>query len=482
MSGVFLINPGINAKKNLGFTKRFAVKVPPLGLAYMGAKLLNNGEEVFLIDQFAEEIDDNDLIAKVLAVEPELVAITLLTASASRTKKICLTLKKYLNPRQKIVLGNIHAAIFYQSILEEGWADIIVRGEGEYILPEILQALRLNLGLNHIEGISFFEEGKVITNTPANQIKELDCLPFPAWELYNLDKYQTNTILSYGKKILPVITSRGCPWRCPFCSQNHFWDNTYLRDPVLVAEEIKINITKFGVHHFTFHDANFPTTKEYGLKICKEIKRLGLQQKMTFVTEARIEVFDEELIAELASAGCCALMFGIESGSERVRATVKKNFSNKQIAKVVNYCTKYKLHTMGLFLIGLPGETRSDVIETIKFSQSLPLHLAKYNIVVPYPGSALFNQLPNKDKMNVDDFDRIATFYADKFSALTVNEFMDHHELDLLQKKALISFYLRPQAVWRLIKNGPISITDIGVGGLSLLLSGTRFIKKHFQQ
>ncbi len=472
-SSVVFVNPGVNADRNLGLAKRFAVKVPPLGIAYLAATLRDRGDHVHVYDQFAQELSDDELIRRVTSHRPDVVAFNVLTASASRTRRVCERLRQ-ANPRLKVVLGNIHASIFHDRILQAGWADVVVHGEGEPVLPAVVDALGGRGDLASVPGVSFLDGGQVCATPRSPQIRDLDAIPLPAWERFNLEAYRTHTILSYGKRILPVITSRGCPWKCEFCSQNHFWPQVYMRDPDRVADEIRIDHERFGAEHITFHDANFPVTKRYGLEVCAALRRLGLHRKVTFVTEARMEIFDEELIAELARTGFVALMFGIESGSEGIRGTVHKTFTNRRIHEIVGYCRKYGLHTMGLFLVGLPGETRESIQETIDLACSLPLDLAKFNVVVPYPGSALFDRLPNRDTMDDADFDRIATFYSNGFDAVTVNENLTHAEIDRLQKKALLSFYLRPAASLRLAFRGPLSPGDIAVGGAALVTSLAR--------
>ena len=470
MARITLINPGVNYQKNLGLSRRFAVKVPPLGIAYMAAIQEQRGDAVTVIDQFAEGSENDNVLCRIQEHGAEVVGFNLLTASASRTKQICLDIRRSM-PDTKIVLGNIHASIFHEKILSEGWADVVVHGEGEHVLPRVVDAFAGQGALEDVPSVSFMSGGRVQATPRMAQMTELDELPLPAWHLYDLECYRTRTILTYGKMTLPLISSRGCPWRCAFCSQNHFWDKVVMRDAVLVAREMQRNHQEFGCEHFAFHDANFPVTGKYGMKFCEAVHDIGLAGKVSFVTEARLEVFDEELILALKGAGCRALMFGIESGSERVRRSFEKKFSNQRIREVITFCHKQGIDTLGLFLIGLPGETREDFQQTMDLACSLPLDLAKFNVVVPYPGSALFEQRLDAAAMRDEDFDRIATFYSDGLSALTVNEHMSLEEIDRLQKKALSKFFLRPRVMLGLLFSNVLSLGDMAVGGAALLKS-----------
>ena len=228
---------------------------------------------------------------------------------------------------------------------------------------------------------------------------------------------------------------------------------------------------QFGCEHFAFHDANFPVTRKYGLRFCEAVHENGLAGRVSFVTEARLEVFDEELILALKGAGCKALMFGIESGSQGVRDHIQKKFKNQRVREVIAFCRDQSIDTLGLFLVGLPGETRHDFQQTIDLARSLPLDLAKFNVVVPYPGSRLFEKYLDSEKLKDEDFDRIATFYSDGLPALTVNEHMSREEIDRLQKKALRSFFLRPTTILNLLFSDILSWGDMAVGGLSLVKS-----------
>lgn len=472
MADVVLLNPGVNFAKNLGLAARFAVKVPPLGLAYMGAILKQSGYEVVVIDQFAGGYTDETVVEKIVAVSPKVIGINMLTASANKVRGLCLSLRQMM-PEVKLVLGNIHAAIFAKSIIGEGWADVVVAGEGEYVMKSLTDAFMKGNEIDGIPGVTYLKEGEVRSTPPGRQLTELDELPFPAWELFDLEPYKTHTILTYGKMTLPLISSRGCPWRCSFCSQNHFWSRVVVRRASEVVRELEYVHRNFGCEHFTFHDANFPVSKKYGIEFSREAAKVNLRDKITFVTEARLEVFDEELILALKNSGCRALMFGIESGSEKVRAGIHKTFTNDEIHRVVAFCHKHKIHTMGLFLVGLPGETRDDIMKTMELARSLPLDLAKFNIVVPYPGSKIFEDLASSGLIGAKDFDRIATYYSDGADALTVNENLSTAELDRLQKSALLKFYTRPKVVLNLAFGDLLSSMDIAVGACALLGSAT---------
>ncbi len=471
MPGVTLINPAINFDENLGLARRFAVRAPPLGIAYLASILGGEGERVSIVDQFAEDLPDTAVLDRIERFGADIVGISLLTASATRTRRLCTELRRR-SPGTRIVVGNIHASVFGDRILREGWADVVVHGEGEPIIAPLVRALRGAASLDTVPSVSFIEDGTVRSTSRTAQIRDVDRIPMPAWHLFPLSVYQSRAVGGFGQRVLPLISSRGCPWVCSFCSQNLFWAKTIVRDPALVVDEMRVGLEQYGVRFFAFYDANFPVSRGYGLKLCRELQRSGLPARgVRFLTEARVEIFDDELIEAMGEAGCRVLMFGIESGSDRVRATIDKAAPVPNIEHVVRTCRKHGIYTMGLFLLGLPSERREDALETVSLARRLDLDVAKFNVVVPYPGSPLFEQFVDPSSIREEDFDRIATFYSDSPRALTVNEHMSALELQRLQKYALRRFYLRPKTIVRLILGDLLSLGDLAVGALAMTKS-----------
>ncbi|MFA4989450.1 MAG: radical SAM protein [Candidatus Omnitrophota bacterium] len=444
---VLLINPGMDFSK-FGTFKRYMQPMPPIGLAYLAAALKKEGLDFRVIDDFADRIGIRGIIGILQDYPADIVGISCLTPSAPYVLQIADAVRQY-DKKIKIILGNIHASIFYESILRQGLVDVIVHGEGESTFPEVVSALAQKKELQSIPGISFMLEGKAIKTEERALRDKIDSLPYPAWEYFPVKKYGFLPFMDIAKPALSVLASRGCVYKCSYCSLLYMNNHYRQRDPLRVVDEIEYLVDKFNVKQVGFVDPIFPLYKKSGINFSLEMIKRGLNKKLVWICETRIDSVDKELLGFMKEAGCKRILYGIESGNQKTLDGVSKDTSLDLIRKNISDTRKLKIEATGLFMLGFPQETRPMMEDTLKLSRELDLDFAKFAITIPFPGSELYVKLTQAGKLRRQDWDNFVTFNPDPKKLVSINEHVSARDLIALQRRAHREFYLRPRLIWR---------------------------------
>jgi len=457
---VCLINPSINFTK-FGKFKNLLEPMPCIGIAYIASMLEKYGHEVKVIDDFAYRIGISGIMSLILDWQPDVVGLSCLTPSATQCEELSIAIRAY-NPSIKVVWGNIHASYFANEIIKNGYADAVVHGEGEYTMVELVSAYQNNTIPKHVKGISFRYGKDIIRNADRKLLMDLDTLPYPAWHLFPVDKYGLLPFADIDKPILTLLSSRGCPYNCSFCGITYKKEGYRKRAVTKVVDEIEYLIDRFKVKQIGFVDAIFPLSKQHCKDFCNEMINRGVNKKVIWTTETRVDIVDYDTASILKEAGCRRLIFGIESGVEELLRNVNKHYTLDEIRAGIENAHKAGLETIGLFMLGLPGETPELSRQTIEFAKSLPLDFAKFAILIPYPGTELYDRLVKNGKWNRKDWDNFSTFNPNPDELVYYPGKMTARELLLMQKKANREFYVRPSMVYRhLFEIRTIKLGDI---------------------
>lgn len=448
---VLLVNPAANTRRTLGRFHRLMEPMPCIGLAYIAAVLEKNNVEVQVIDDFAENMGVEGIMERIKAFKPDVVGISCLTPSAFASYRLSEAIRKY-DRNIRIIYGNLHAEIFAKSILQQDMADIIIRGEGEYSFLEIVRAIEKGTSLSKIKGISFKENGSIVENESRPLIDNLDELPYPAWHLFPWRKYGALPFADIKRPIVGMLASRGCPYNCKFCSKGYLKNTYRMREPKKVVDEIEFMNGKFGARQIAFMDLILPLTKGQGMKFCDEMIKRGLDKEVVWTCESRVDRVDGELLKRMKEANCGRIMYGIESGVQKLLDAVNKGFTLEQVRKAVALSRKVGLKTVGFFMLGLPGETRELSLQSIAFAKNLGLDFAKFAITTPFPGSELFDIAIKEGKVRMDelednDWEKFSAFNFNPKELLYVPDGMSASELVGLHKKANREFYFRAGAI-----------------------------------
>jgi len=442
---VLLINPGMNLRK-LGRFAGLLEPMPCIGLAYIAAALEQHGCFVRALDMFADKLSAEDVLSRIARFKPDLVGMGVLTPSAPICEALCSMIRARY-PEVKIVWGGVHADVFGAEIVSRGFADFVVHHDGEITVCELVDGLAAGeVDYSKVDGLSWATtDGEVITNKPRALNRDLDSLPYPAWHLFPIHRYGLLPFADMAKPVLTMSGSRGCPYRCDYCSLIHTGGKTFRRrNPIKLVDEYEHLVSRYGVKQIGFIDPIFPLVKKDLKPFCDELVRRGLDKECVWLSETRADRLDAETCQMMYGGGCRRVLMGIESGSDLLLGNVNKTLKTSKVREGVAYAHAAGIQTVGLFMLGLPGETPETSEETIDFAIELDLDFAKFAVTVPFPGSKLFEDRWQKTLYR-DDWENYTTFNPDPDLLIYHPHGYDPRELVRMQARALRKFYVRPR-------------------------------------
>lgn len=373
----------------------------PLGLAYIASHLEKAGYDVEIVDSHLNRYSIRQAARAIVSKKPDAVGLT--ASSDNRFKAIELSREiRALDPDVFIFAGGPHfSATAEDAISNVPHIDAVVRGEGEFSAVELLDSHFSGKNLNDIMGICFRENGRAVSTARRPAIDDLDALEMPAYHLLELKKYNPLpsyfTNLTEEEKRLPaagVVTSRGCPNSCIFCANNSENMKTVFRKraPAKIVDEIDFLNKKYGVRVLNIWDDTFTISKKHVLDVCGEILSRGLCVK--WYARARVDSVDKEMLVAMKKAGCIALLYGAESGSEKILKVINKNISVEMIRRAVRYAVEARIDIMVAFMISFPGEEKEDVLATLDLARELRsygnnVYAIDLSPTVIYPGTII---------------------------------------------------------------------------------------------
>lgn len=447
MMKVLLINPPSNSPD----------PIMPLGLAYVAAALETSRIPVEVIDAWAEGYSYEDLGREVSRRQCDIIGITIMSPLYSSGMRTVDIVRK--NSNTTIVVGGPHPSALSEECLNGNKnIDFVIIGEGEKAFVELVRSLEnQRKGLDSIKGVSYRQNGKIINTGMSERIDNLDALPLPARHLFPIKKYRTHP--PYGRKepYLTLITSRGCPFHCTYCSKSVFGSRYRAMTPQRVCDEIKFLIDNYKVREIHFYDDDFTMDMKRAEAISEEIVRQGM--KICWSCTTRVDLVEEGLLYKMKKAGCWLISYGVESGNSEILKKAEKKYSLEEISKSFNLTKRTGIRTLAYFMLGLPGETKETIEETIGFSLKLNPDFVSWGITSLYPGSTLYQKaqggelggkiIPGNAQGNGKASGKnkawhgSASPYGDGF-AIIHEENLSREELEEYGREANKRFYLRP--------------------------------------
>ncbi|NLT23734.1 MAG: radical SAM protein [Syntrophorhabdus sp.] len=394
MKTTFIIPPTLHYIEPYAYVEadKSNTKRPYLGLLYIAAVLRQRlGIEARIIDCNIDGLTLEDLTRLVSADPPDIVGFSVTTFSLLNCLEVSRALKS-VDRNIKVCFGGWHPTLYPRETLNFDAVDFIVIGEGEYTFAELVAVLQGRRGdgdeaLGRINGLGFKTgQGDARINPPREPLKELDQIPFPAYDLVDVKKY--SNLLACTGDLVTIITSRGCPQRCVFCDLRR---TPYrFRSPENVLEEIRYWAEK-GVREFFIQDDNFTINRRRTIEFCRLLTDAGLNIK--YKISSRVDYIDDELSEHLKRSGCYRIYFGVESGSQRILDYLEKGLSVEDIKKGFESAKRAGIDCCAYIMIGVPSETRQDIDMTIRLlGQIKPDHL-HCSICTPMPRTALYSRL-----------------------------------------------------------------------------------------
>ncbi len=389
MTTVTLVYPYFRSQHD-----RSIFRFPPLGLGYLASYLRQHNIQVSLVD--CTFLSQREAIEQVMSETPRIIGIYSMFSMKQAAKYMAKHLK---NSCEVLVAGGPLPTISPEEFLED--FDIVVIGEGEQTLLELVQATENRRPLSTVKGIAYKtnEEGKVAYTVPRGLIEDLNTLPFPARDLFDNQAYKNHYKERFGYTTTSIITSRGCPFNCDFCSRAVFGNKHRSRSAANVAEEME-DVQTLGYDRIWFADDCFTLNRKRLHSVCDEVIHRGL--KIQWECLSRVDTIDFETAQRMRQAGCIRVFFGIESGNDVVLALMRKQATTDVARKAVLTTKSAGIQVGAFFIIGYPGETDKTVLDTLKFASSLPLDYLSFTMPYPIPGTPLYEKV--KDKIEVNDW------------------------------------------------------------------------------
>jgi len=452
-----LINPSWNTK----------YPQPPLGLASLAAVLEKDGYQIEILDANALQLSEHDVVKRVDSAD--IIGITAMTPIINSAIQIAKGIKQN-NPDSTIILGGPHATILPEEILNDvPEIDIIVKGEGEETIVELYNALKRGESIENVHGIAY-RDHDIIKSTPSRPpLMDLDSLPFLAYHLLPLDKYKLHPPRGREYPFMAMLTSRGCPYNCIFCSKSVFGRRFRCQSPERIVDEIVYLKERFGIKEIAFYDDVFTLNQKRTMQLAKELKKRNLD--ISWTCEARVNLVTEELLKEMKKAGCYMVAYGIESGNQTILNNLRKGITIEQIKSAIKATQKAGIQSVGYFMLGSPGETPETIRQTINFAKNLPLDFAQFSITTPYPGTDLYNIYLNSGNKNIKWDDFIYVSFKSSSAPVFETKLLSKEDLQEWSAKAYKEFYLRLSYIWkRFIGMRSIGDLKTNIKGFSTLL------------
>lgn len=413
----------------------------PIGIGCLAAFMEREGINVTILD---EQVED-DILGKISehikkARKPYIFGFSVLTAALKSAIVLSKKLKD-IYPDSIIIFGGIHPTAMPDEIMAYSHIDFVLRGEAEKSLLELYRCLQMKSDHTKISGLSYRINGKVIHN-PFNFVAD-DLDSYPSFPYHYFAK---NRRYDLGF----VVSSRGCPYRCIFCSNRIVTGRRYrYKSAPVIVEELEILNKKYGQNFIMFIDDNLLVNKERIYLLIEEIKKRGLHKKMTFSFQARGDNTDEKILKDLYGAGFRSVFFGMETSSEEIMKIIKKDETVAQCVAAAKLAKKIGYHLSASFIFGLPAETREIRMGCIKLSREVGLDMVKYQNATPYPGTELYNIAAKEGRLNVqglyENFISVSTFIENPFKKIPFTYVPEGNTEEEIRRDLLFgyfSFYL----------------------------------------
>lgn len=379
---------------------------PPAWVAYIAGSLKAAGyTDLHFIDAMTDHLSPDDLRQRLRELQPDVVGTTAITPSIYVAEET-LQVAQEVVPDALRVLGGIHATFMYKQVLSEApWVDVIVRGEGEEIIVNVIRCLeqrRLTSERGQIQGIAYRCGDEIIATLAAPTVKDLDGIR-PDWSLLNWEQY---TYVPLNRRVAIPNMARGCPFTCSFCSQWKFWRDYRVRDPIKVVDEIETLVNDHGVGFFILADEEPTIHRKKFIQFCEELIRRGLPERVQWGINTRVTdiMRDKKLLPLYRRAGLVHVSLGTEAAAQLKLDRFNKETKVEENKEAIRLLREADIFVEAQFIVGLDNETPETLEETYRMAWDWQPDLANWAMYTPWPFTSLFQDLG--DKVEIFDFDK----------------------------------------------------------------------------
>ncbi len=418
------------------------------GMASIAAYCKKKKIDISIFDPilYDDEAAEESFIKYIQSHNFDVIGMPCYTASAGYVFNTAKVIKN-IRPECTVVLGGIHPTLLPEETLDEcRYVDYLVLGEGEETFYELIKALEQHSDLSGIKGLAYRDGGGVKISERRDYL-DMDNLPIPAYELFALRKYIPAPHLVKNTPAYIMVTQRGCPFRCTFCNANEVLGEKIRFKPIdMVIEEIACLINQYGAKGIIFYDSTFTINHRWVNDLCEAILKKNL--KISWYCGTRTDVINKDLLKVMKKAGCFMISYGIESANEKTLSLLQKCINIEQAMDTVNLTMKEGIKACTMYILGLPGESREDVMKTISLARKISSHIAFFFLPTPFPKTKLYYDCQKDGGLRKDI--KWSDYNMTNFSdPVYINPSFSPEEYKGLINYAYKSYYTSPKVIFR---------------------------------
>lgn len=442
------------------------------GLACVAATVEQAGFDVSVLDLVHNGWSEDELEAHIKAQDFDVVGISFFTPQADLAQKTATVVRRAA-PDCKVVFGGIHATSVPQETLETmPEVDVCVVGEGDLTFPQLLDCWQNDRSIAEVPGIVYRENGTILTTLPPPQIRDMDALPRPAYHLFPMKEYVVSPNLTRVQPTVSFQVTRGCPHKCTFCDYTTVGGSKIRHKSIPhIIDEIRYLRDEMGFRGMVFRDSTLTIKRKFLVELCEALIKENID--MSWACYSRVDIKDpKELFELMKAAGCWQIGFGCESGNQKTLDLLQKRTTVEQNRDTVTAAYLTGLSVSTTWMLALPGETEEDTLNTIDFALSVPSHIAKFFLPVPYPRTELEHACRADGGLR-EDLEYINYDLWDQDNPVYVNPLIGKERSVELLKEAYSRYYRNPKMWWRNFKMlRDIEMVKRYYAGVKLLLAG----------
>jgi magnesium-protoporphyrin IX monomethyl ester (oxidative) cyclase len=432
----------------------------PMGIAYLGSAAREAGYEVACLDTVVEApylktaINDtvsrfgltyDQIMERIMAWRPDLVGLSCIFSNQWPATRELAKRIKAADPDVIVVAGGGHPTFLSELCMEDAPIDFIIRGEGEESFVDLLNRIRKGRALDGVDGLVYRDGDSIRTNPKVNLIEDLDSIAFPAHDLLDPKRYFKSALpMGYSMmspRNVPVVTSRGCPCLCTFCSSTHLWGKRYrTRSAPNVLRELDWLVDKFGIEEIKIQDDNLTVNKKRAMEMFQGMIERPYRLRWNTPNGIAVWTLDREMLTMMKDSGCYEMTMALESGNQKVlNDLIRKPLKLDKAREINRAARELGIFRLAYFIIGFPGETKEQIMDTIKFARELRLDLSVIFIYNPLPGSELFEECLRRGYITEKSFFEIGNQY---FSSVVDSDEWTAKELETIIRWEYLRNYL----------------------------------------